>query len=818
MKISYNWLKTYINIDLPAEQVAEILTFSGLEVESWEEYESVKGGLKGIVIGKVLTREKHPNADKLSLTTVDTGGERPLNIVCGAPNVAAGQTVLVATIGTRIYSGNDSFEIKESKIRGEKSEGMICAEDELGLGNSHDGIMVLPDTAPIGTLASEYFNIYRDIVFEIGLTPNRVDASSHYGVARDLYAVLKSKGLAEGVSLMLPDNKSFAIDNQDLDIPVVLEDPQACPRYSGVTISGITVAESPDWLRNYLNAIGLRPINNVVDITNFVLFESGQPLHAFDASKIKGNKIVVKCLPEGTPFTTLDGTERKLGAADLMICNEAEGMCIGGVYGGLDSGVSFETRDIFLESAYFSPSSIRKTSKLHGLKTDASFRFERGVDPENTVAVLKRAAVLIREIAGGKISSSVKDEYPAVFERPQIELNYQRLDTLIGKSIERESVKSILKSLEIEILKESEEGLDLRIPLYRVDVTREADVVEEILRIYGYNNIALEETIRFSMVVHEKPEREAVRNVAANMLTGSGFNEIMNNSLTRSSYKSLISCISPEEYVHILNPLSKDLEVMRPHLIFGGLETIQFNQNRRNPDLKLFEFGNIYRKLNATAEGIKKYQEEEHLSIFMCGEENPASWNTSPKEVNLFSLKAILFALLGKSGIPVWKLNLTEGGSDYYGTAYELKHGQEVVAEFGEVSPILLKAFDIKARVYASFIRWNIVYKLASNKVVKFTELPKYPEVRRDLALLVKKEIRFAELEKIAYETEKQLLQRVGLFDIYSGDGVAADQKSYAMSFVLRDEQKTLTDTEIDAVMKKLILAFETKLGAVIRK
>ncbi len=818
MKISYNWLKTYINVDLPAERVAELLTFSGLEVESWETFESVKGGLAGVVIGEVLTCERHPNADKLSLTTVNTGGDRPLHIVCGAPNVAAGQKVLVATIGTRIYHGNEFFDIKESKIRGEKSEGMICAEDELGLGTSHAGIMVLPEDAVIGTPASEYFQIYRDVVFEIGLTPNRVDASSHYGVARELYAVLLSRGLADGIVLQLPDTAAFQIHQHDLDIPVILENPEACPRYTGLSVSGIHVQESPDWLKNYLQAAGLRPINNVVDITNFVLLECGQPLHAFDAAKISGHKIIVKTLAANTPFTTLDGVERKLAATDLMICNDQGGMCIGGVYGGLDSGVTETTTDIFLESAYFNPSSIRKTSKLHGLKTDASFRFERGVDPSNTLYALKRAALLITEIAGGQVSSDIKDEYPKPIEPKVVYLNYKRLNTLVGKEIGTELVRSIARSLDMEILHETPEGIELRIPLYRVDVTREADVVEEILRIYGYNNVELNETLKFSMVVHEKPDREEIRNIAASMLTGSGFMEIMNNSLTKSSYKALLTSIPEERYVHILNPLSKDLEVMRPHLVFGGLETVQFNQNRRNSDLKLFEFGNIYQLISRELEGVAKYKEEEHLSVILTGMDTAASWNTQPRELNLFDTKAVVYALLERLGIPVWKLNLTIVEDDTFATAYALMYGRELLLTFGEIRNSLLKAFDIRSRVYAAFIRFDQVFELLKKKQVKFAELPKYPEVRRDLALLVNRDVTFGELEKVAYETEKQLLQRVGLFDIYAGEGIADHQKSYAMSFILRDEQKTLTDADIEAVMNRLIAALEKKTGAVIRK
>lgn len=819
MKISYNWLKNYINVDLPAEKVAELLTFAGLEVESWERFESIKGGLKGVVIGKVLSCEKHPNADKLSLTTVDIGGDHPLSIVCGAPNVTSGQKVLVATVGTIIYKGNDSFVIQETKIRGEKSAGMICAEDELGLGDSHDGIMVLPEDVVPGTKASGYFSIYEDVVFEIGLTPNRVDASSHIGVARDLFAVLKCQGIGEGVEFSLPSTDMFKIDDNTLEIPVVIENQQACPRYSGITVSGIRVEESPGWLKNFLLAVGLRPINNIVDITNYCMFESGQPLHAFDASKIRGGKVIVKNLPGGTSFTTLDGIERKLDGKDLIICDTEGGMCIGGVYGGLNSGVNSETKDIFLESAYFNPAVIRKTSKLHGLKTDASFRFERGTDPENTVNVLKRAAMLIKEIAGGRITSEIKDEYPVKLDRPCVELNYNRLDRLIGKSIEKEKVKSILKDLEVEILQEQLNGLSLRIPLFKVDVTREADVIEEVLRIYGYNNVELDESVRFSMVVHEKPEREAIRNKAANMLIGSGFSEIMNNSLTRSAYIDYSNKFKDVEYVRILNPLSKDLDVMRQHLIFGGLETIVYNQNRRNFDLKLFEFGNVYRKADHISDGVKKYAEEEHLSIFMCGKQQPESWrNTSGKFLDFYDLKAVLYALLSKMGCPEWKFKLTEGNSDYFECAYELSLDGKLLAEFGEINTALEKKFDINAKVFAAFIRWNVLFNIISKTTVRFQELPRYPEVRRDLALLLKKETNLIEIEELAYETEKHLLKRVGLFDIYTGEGIPTDRKSYALSFILLDESKTLTDEVIERVMRKLITAFETKLDAKVRR
>ncbi len=820
MKISYNWLKQYINIDLDAETTAKILTDCGLEVESFEKFESVKGGLHGVVIGEVLTCSKHPNADKLSLTKVSVGSGLPLNIVCGAPNVAAGQKVLVATIGTTIYKGLESFQITEAKIRGELSQGMLCAEDELGLGVSHNGIMVLPIDAIVGTPANKYFSIYEDVVFEIGLTPNRVDAASHLGVARDLIAVLNAHGMANNIVLSQPDVSNFKVDNSDLDIQVIVEDQLACPRYSGLTITGIKVQESPEWLKNSLLSIGLRPINNIVDITNYILFESGHPLHAFDADLVKGNKVIVKTLATASKFITLDSIERELTDKDLMICNETEGMCIAGVYGGLKSGVTESTTSIFLESAYFNPVYIRRTSKYHGLKTDASFRFERGADPDITVFALKRAAMLIKEVAGGTISSEIKDYYPTPISPFSTKLKYANVDSLIGKSIDRTTIKKILNDLGISITEENSDGLTLSVPLFKVDVQREADVIEEILRIYGYNNIEFEESVKYSMVGTPKPDFDKLRNIAASQLNGQGFSEIMCNSLTKTQYERISESFKPEESVRILNPLSKDLEIMRPSLLFGGLETIQYNQNRKNSDLKLFEFGSIYRyneSASAESNSLKRYFEEEHLAVFASGREQSESWTGNTKVADLYTAKSVIYKLLEKLGVPVWKLNLAPTSADVYSNGYQLLDNGIVVAEFGEVANGLLKHFDIKSRVFTGFIRWKIVMNLVKNLTIQYASLPKFPEVRRDLALLVDNAIPFLDIERIAYETEKVLLQKVGIFDIYEGDKIPAGQKSYAISFTLRDANKTLTDDEIDRVMNKLIKAYQTKLNATLR-
>jgi len=821
MKISYNWLKTYLNINITAERAGELLTDCGLEVEGIEKIESVKGGLQGIVIGEVKTCIKHPDADKLSITTVDIGAEELLHIVCGAPNVAAGQKVPVATIGTVLYNGNESFTIKKSKIRGELSEGMICAEDELGLGNSHAGIMVLDSSVTIGTPARDYFNIEDDYMLEIGLTPNRSDATSHIGVARDLAAVINNlAGNFSKVVLNYPNVEDFKIDNHSLPIEVVVEDTLACPRYTGITLSGIEVKESPDWLKNKLKTIGLRPINNIVDITNFVLFETGQPLHAFDAAKIAGNKIIVKKLPKETAFVTLDGTERKLSGEDLMICNATEGMCIAGVFGGAKSGVTEETTAVFLESAYFDATTIRKTSKYHGLKTDASFRFERGCDPNITVYAIKRSAMLIKEIAGGTISSKIVDVYSTVIERKSVEITYQNVYRLIGKIIDKNVIKNILISLEIEIISETETGLTLLIPTNKVDVCREADVIEEILRIYGYNNVEIGSELHSSISYISKPNKEKIQNTISNYLSNNGFVEIMNNSLTSSDYVNKIADFNLTMNVKILNPLSKELDVMRQTLLFGGLESISYNINRKSTDLKLYEFGNTYTynaEVASEANVTKRFKEEKHLSVFVTGKKYSENWNITAVNQDFFNLKAFVSNILHRLRINVDKLNVNKISNTIFDEALECTLNGKTVLIYGSLQPKLLTAFDIKQAVYYADFQWDAIIKLIPTVEVEYTEVAKFPEVRRDLALLINKEVSFAEIVKLAYQTEKNLLKKVNLFDVYEGDKLEAGKKSYAVSFIIQDSEKTLNDKQIDGIMNRLIKVYIDKLGAVIR-
>ncbi|MFZ4401937.1 MAG: phenylalanine--tRNA ligase subunit beta [Bacteroidales bacterium] len=821
MKISYNWLKTYLNINLTAERAGQLLTDCGLEVEGIEKIESIKGGLQGIVIGEVKTCIKHPDADKLSITTVDVGVQELLHIVCGAPNVAAGQKVAVAMIGAVLYDGETSFTIKKSKIRGEVSEGMICAEDELGLGHSHSGIMVLDPTVAVGTAASTYFKIEDDYMLEIGLTPNRSDAISHIGVARDLAAVINNlPETTTKVVLEIPLVDAFKIDNHNLPIEVIVEDTIACPRYTGITISGIEVKESPDWLKNKLKTIGVRSINNIVDITNFVLFETGQPLHAFDADKIEGNKVIVKKLVKGTVFLTLDGTERKLSGEDLMICNAKEGMCIAGVFGGAKSGVTAETKNIFLESAYFDATTIRKTSKFHGLKTDASFRYERGCDPNITVFALKRAIMLIKEIAGGNVSSEIVDVYPTPVERKSIEISYQNTYRLIGKVIDKNIVKNILTSLEIEITKETNEGLSLLIPCNKVDVVREADVIEEILRIYGYNNIEIGSGLRSSISYISKPDKEKVQNTISNYLSNNGFVEIMNNSLTTSDYVNKIADFNPAVNVQLLNPLSKELDVMRQSLLFGGLESISYNINRKSIDLKLYEFGNTYSynaEVSIEANVTKRFKEEKHLAIFVSGKKYAENWNIAASNNDFFNLKAYISNILNRLRINTDKLNVNTISNSIFDEALEYSSNGKTVFTYGSLHSKLLNAFDIKQAVYYADFHWDTIVKMIPKDEVVYTEVSKFPEVRRDLALLVNKEVSFAEIVKLAYQTEKNLLKKVNLFDVYEGDKLEAGKKSYAVSFIIQDQEKTLNDKQIDGIMNRLIKVYGEKLQAVIR-
>lgn len=820
MKISYKWLKEYVNINLSPEEIDQLLTDTGLEVEGWESIENIRGGLKGVVIGEVLTCVKHPDADRLSITTVNIGQTEPLHIVCGAPNVAAGQKVAVATIGTTLYSGEESFVIKKSKIRGELSEGMICAEDELGLGESHAGIMVLNPDAVIGTPANEYFGIENDIVFEIGLTPNRSDATSHIGVARDIVAALNLKTEYKDLKLNYPSVDLFKTENQNITILVDVEDVKACPRYSGITISGIKVTNSPDWLQNRLKAIGLRPINNVVDITNFVLMEIGQPLHAFDAKQINGGKVVVKKLAENTPFITLDGVERKLTANDLMICNAEEGMCIAGVFGGAKSGVTNETTNIFIESACFDPVHIRKTSKYHGLKTDASFRYERGTDPNITLYALKRAALLIKEIAGGEISSEIVDIYPIPFPEKIVQLSLERMKNLIGKELPKETVLSILTLLEMDVKAEEEGILTLSVPHYRTDVTRDVDVIEDILRIYGYNNIEIGPVLRASMNNFPKPDPEQMRNLISDYLASNGFFEIMNNSLTKSEYTQKFSYFKAEENVPIANPLSKELDVMRQTLLFGALETVIYNINRKVNRQKLFEFGRIYRKTGETdirLDVTRRYREEHHLAMLMTGAIESENWHSKEQKPAFFHLKAYVENLLSRIRFPFSLNDFQESTSGYFAQGLQLMSGNKVVGEFGILHSSLLKAFDIKQDVLYAELNWDLILKKLPKTNICYKEVSKYPEVRRDLALLLDKEISFAQISQIAYQTEKKLLKKVNLFDVYDGDKLEAGKKSYAISFILQDEEKTLTDNQIEKIMEKMVKNFETQLGAKLR-
>jgi phenylalanyl-tRNA synthetase beta chain len=806
MKISYNWLKTLINIDLTPQQIDEYLTSSGLEVEGIEAFETVKGGLKGIVVGEVVTKEKHPDADKLSITKVNIGVAELLNIVCGAPNVAAGQKVLVATIGAKLYpTTGEPFEIKKSKIRGAASEGMICAEDEIGLGTSHDGIMILPDNAIPGTPAADFLKLETDSVFEIGLTPNRADAASHFGVARDLAAILNCKNNTNTFSANMHHVYELPEASGINTVEISIENNEACKRYSGLVISGITVKESPSWLKNALLAIGLRPINNIVDITNFVLHDLGQPLHAFDLDKISGNKIIVKTGLENQSFKTLDGVERKLNANDLMICNANEPMCIAGVFGGLDSGVTASTTAIFVEAAYFNPAFIRKTSKLHGLKTDSSFRFERGTDPEMTINALKRAAALIFECAGGVLSMDIVDIYPEKLEPFKVAFSYTNCQALIGKEIDRAIIKHIILSLGISIEQEGNDGLLLAVPQYKTDVTREADVIEEVMRIYGYNNVEESTQIKFSASFADREKATATDNTTANLLIGFGYNEMMGLSLTKESYYADTTSL-----VKVLNPLSADLNVMRQSMLFGGLETLAYNINRKQADLKLFEFGKTYQTINAEF----KYAETKHLTLFVTGRkynENPYGENN---KVDFSYLKASIEAVLHKLAI-TFKITELADANFAYGLSFAHKNKQLV--SFGLVDKAICKKMDINADVYYADFNWDNVLALVGKTKLEFTEIPKFPSVRRDLALLLDKKIMYKELEELAFNAERKLLKTVNLFDIYEGDKLEAGKKSYAISFMLQDDEATLNDKQIDNLMQKLIKTYTEKVGATLR-
>jgi len=818
MKISYNWIKDYFKTDLEPEKIAGILTGIGLEIEGMEEWVSLKDGLKGVVIGEVLTCKKHPDADKLSVTTVNIGAAEPLHIVCGAPNVAAGQKVAVATVGTVVFKGTESLEIKKSKIRGELSEGMICAEDEIGLGSSHDGIMILDANAVPGTHASDYFKVEKDTVFEIGLTPNRIDSGSHYGVARDLAAYLNLNSQAKDKA-SLPSVSDFKIDNKDNQFEIVIESTTECPRYTGITISGVTIGESPDWLKNRLRAVGLNPINNVVDITNYVQHESGQPLHAFDADKIEGKKVIIKNLPDKSKFVTLDSVERTLSSRDLMICNAKEGMCIAGVFGGIKSGITADTKNIFLESAYFNPVVIRKTSKRHGLKTDASFRFERGADPAITPWALKRGIMLIKEIAGGKISSEITDVYPSPIKNTEIEVNYARINRLIGKKIDPPVVKKILGLLDIKILSEEGENLLLDIPAYRVDVKKEADVVEEILRIYGYNNVEIDNHVNSTLSYPEKPNREKIVNITSDLLSANGFTEIMCNSLNPAAWYEQSPDFDNEKLVILANPLSSDLNAMRQSLLFGGLSSVVWNINRQNLDLKLYEFGHIYffKKTDDPHPKVENYTEKSNLSIYITGNANRASWNSKTSPTDFYNIKSAVEMVLGRLGIKAENLTYGESDKKYYAESLTYLSNNKVIAELGRISKSYLSRFDIGQDVYYGNIEWDMVIKMIRSYSISFSELPKYPSVRRDLALLLDRNIKFSQIRELALKTERNILQEISLFDVYESDSLGKNKKSYAVSFILRDDLKTLTDKNIDKVMSNLIRVFEKELNAQIR-
>ncbi|PTT06500.1 phenylalanine--tRNA ligase subunit beta [Flavobacterium sp. HMWF030] len=806
MKISYNWLKQFIKTDWTSEQTSELLTDLGLEVEVVEKYQSIKGGLQGVVVGHVLTCEKHPDADRLNVTTVNIGLESPIQIVCGAANVAAGQKVPVATIGTVLYDKDGvEFTIKKGKIRGQESHGMICAEDELGLGTGHDGIMVLDEKLVPGTAASEVFQVVNDEVFEIGLTPNRADAMSHLGTARDLRAGMLQRGV--NVELITPSVSNFRVDMRTLKIDVNVEEPLLAPRYCGVTISGISVKESPSWLQDRLKAIGLTPKNNIVDVTNYVLHELGQPLHAFDASKING-KVIVKTLPEGTKFVTLDDVERTLHKEDLMICDEKGPLCIAGVFGGKKSGVTEGTTTIFLESAYFDAVSVRKTAKRHQLNTDASFRFERGIDPTITEYALKRAALLIQEVAGGKITSDVVEVYPKKVEDFSVLLNFSHVSKIIGQEIPKDTIKKILVSLDIKVNSVSDSGLGLTIPAYRVDVQREIDVIEEILRVYGYNNINFSK--KFNATVSNSPRTEdyKVQNVIASQLNSQGFHEMMANSLTTASYAKLSAVLKEEHNVTILNPLSSDLSTMRQSLLFSGLEAISYNINRKNSDLKLFEYGKSYHKY------LNGYEEHKHLTLLISGNRNKESWTNPQKTTDFFLLKGYVKGILARLGID--KISNAPVQSDIFSEGTAITYNNDVLVEMGVVKKSILKTFGIKQDVYFADFNWDLVLKIITGKI-KYTEIPKYPEVRRDLALLIDKDTTYESIFNLAKQTEKSLLKDINLFDVYEGEKLPEGKKSYALSFTIQDNTKTLTDAQIDKIMSKLQQSFETELGATLR-
>ena len=829
MNISYNWLKRYIALNDSAEEVAKILTSIGLEVGKVEKVQTIKGGLEGLVVGEVITCVDHPNSDHLHITTTRVAPDaEPLQIVCGAPNVAAGQKVIVATVGTVLYDGDEKFTIKKGKIRGEESLGMICAEDEIGVGSSHDGIMVLPADTPVGMPAKEYFGVEDDTLIEVDITPNRADGASHYGVARDLYAYYQAKGM--DIALTKPCVDEFKVDSNALPIEVVVENAQACPRYTGVSIKGVTIKESPDWLKKALSTVGIRPINNVVDVTNFVLHEMGQALHSFDADKIKGNKVIVKNATEGQKFVTLDGIERTLSSADLMICNAEEPMCIAGVFGGQDSGITEQTTNVFLESAYFDPVSIRKTARRHQLSTDASFRYERGCDPNNTLYVLKRCALLIQEVAGGEIAMQVTDQGQNCFEPFPVKLNIPRVNALIGKELGTELIEKILLAMEATIYSKDGDTWEIGVPRYRVDVQRECDVVEDILRIYGYNNVEFPEKLNTSLSYNPKPNPVALQIRISEQLTAQGFNEILNNSLTKMSYYEALEELSLATCVKIMNPLSQDLGVMRQTLLFGGLESIQRNANRKNADLKFYEFGNCYHydaEKIATRQAkdpkweydpLYAYSEEPHLGLWLTGNKTTQSWVQKEEKTSFYTLHAYVSNVLRRMGVNLQTLNYEPLNSELCSDGMVIKAPNgKLIGYMGVVNSKLLKAFDIDNPVYYADLDWNMLLRLNKQYKPVINDLPKFPEVKRDFALLVDKSVKFADLAKAALGTEKKLLKAVNLFDVYEGKNLEAGKKSYALSFILQDTENTLKDKQIEAIMTKLQRVFEEKFDAKLR-
>ena len=837
MNISYKWLREYVDVDLTAEEIAVALTSIGLEVGSVEEVQSIKGGLEGLWTGQVLTCEEHPNSDHMHVCTVSVGQEEPLQIVCGAPNVAAGQKVIVAVVGTKLYDGDQEFVIKRSKLRGVESLGMICAEDEIGVGTSHDGIIVLPEDTPVGIPAKQYYNLESDYLIEVDITPNRADACSHYGVARDLYAWLVQNGYK--TSLHRPSCDAFQVDNTDLQIPVRVEAAEACPRYCALTLTGCEVKESPEWLQERLRIIGLRPINNIVDITNYIMMAYGQPLHCFDADMIKGGEVVVKAMPEGTPFVTLDGEEHKLSERDLAICNAEEPMCIAGVFGGKGSGTYDSTCNVLLESAYFNPTWIRKSSRRHGLQTDASFRFERGIDPNGQIYALKQAAIMAKELAGAKVSMEIVDVYPQPIKPFSVDLKYDYVNRLIGKDIPQETVKSIVTTLEMEIVKEDAEGLSLSVPAYRVDVQRPCDVVEDILRIYGYNNIEIPTTVKSSLSVKgEADKSHKLQNLIAEQLVGCGFHEILNNSLQKASYYTNGSqqTYKAENCVRLLNPLSQDLSVLRQSLLFGGLESIARNTAHRMPDQRMFEFGNCYhfdeaRKCADIIPGVSNsrdpevikhvldaYSEEMHMGLWVTGKRVSGSWAHANEDSSFAELKAYVLNIFSRLGVPFGMLVFADGAEDIFEKSMEIRNrGGKVLAKMGIVSHKVLKPFDIENQVFFADLDWKLLMKTIRNQAVKYAEISKFPAVSRDLALLIDQNVEFARIEQIAYQTEKKLLKAVSLFDVYEGKNLPAGKKSYAVNFILQDTEKTMSEKAIDAIMQKLIHQLTTQLGAELR-